>query len=1220
MDSIKIGRQIFPILIWFVLILWTGSALANNLYVKVGLGQNPPLTIRNKNSIPTGLAIDVIQDVAKIEGWQIEFVEDGWSNLLEKLDAGDIDILTGIAHSKKRAKRFDFSSEAIVGNWGIVYRRPSIKVNSILDLSGLRIAMGPNGAHAIALVKLLKDFGVTYSVVETKSYIDVLDRVEKGEADVGVVSRLFGVIQINDRKIMATGINFNPVGILFATPKGKNAELLRKIDAYLINGKKDSTSTYQKHLDRWLHVSTKRELPPWITWGGFGALLGLTVTLLIVGLLRRRVIAQTRELKTSETRFKKMIEKLPLPIVITDENQDISFFNDKFTELFGYTLDDVSTAEKWWEIAYPDEEYRAKVQRSWEVSIEKAVANNTDIEMQEWDLTIKNRTKRRCEFYMVPLGDVSLIVLHDITERNRGKERYKKTIELSFDGFWIINKEGHFLDVNEAYCHMIGYKKSELLSMAIPDVDAGMSLEEIKDKIKTIMFIGSGRFETKQRHKNGHIIDVEISTSYIREKEGQFFVFLRDITERKRKERVQNSQLTLVEYASSHSSTELLTKFLDEAEMLTNSRIGFYHFYDDIRKMLSLQTWSTNTIKNMCTAEGSKGHYPIAKAGVWADCARDRKPVIHNNYASLPNKKGLPEGHAPIIRELVVPVIRDGDVIAVLGVGNKESDYNENDVSTIQELADHAWETVSRKLTEELLHENEKKYRRLSENSPAVVYQFKMTLDGTFSFPYINDSVKSVMDVAAENIMQDPSEFLAMVHPEDQEMFLEGVMKSAKSLGLYHAIIRYLKDGKERWLEARSTPDTMEDGSVIWDGFLIDITDKKKAEKERDVLESRLQQSQKMESIGTLAGGIAHDFNNLLYPIIGFSEMLKEDLPPDSPEHESAQEIFNAGKRGSELVKQILAFSRQTEHKLSPVRFQKILTEVCKLTRSTILSDIEIHQDIKKDCGLVMAEATQLHQIAMNLITNAYHAVEKASGKISIQLKEIILDNDDLKNSLLQPGQYVMLSVSDNGVGIPKEIMNNIFEPYFTTKEKGKGTGLGLAVVYGILTEHKGDIKVYSEVGKGTTFNVYLPLMKKSDETISTEKVLDKLTGTERILLVDDEESVVRLEKQMLERLGYKVSARSNSLEALETFNSNPEGYDLVISDMTMPNLTGDQLAQKLMSIRSDIPIIICTGFSERINKKQAEANKVKGFLMKPVVKSEMAQMVRKVLDEAKVS
>jgi len=266
-----------------------------------------------------------------------------------------------------------------------------------------------------------------------------------------------------------------------------------------------------------------------------------------------------------------------------------------------------------------------------------------------------------------------------------------------------------------------------------------------------------------------------------------------------------------------------------------------------------------------------------------------------------------------------------------------------------------------------------------------------------------------------------------------------------------------------------------------------------------------------------------------------------------------------------------------------------------------------------------MAESTQLHQIAMNLITNAYHAAENASGIISVQLKEISMNGGELENSPLKPGQHAMLSVSDNGVGIPRNVINNIFEPYFTTKEKGKGTGLGLAVVHGIVREHKGDIKVYSEEGKGTTFNVYIPLMKKFTETVVNNSVSVLPTGTENLLLVDDEESVARLEKQMLERLGYKVVAQSSSIDALELFKANPDDYDLVVTDMTMPNMTGDKLAKEILSIRSDIPVIICTGFSERINKEQAEAIGVNGFLMKPVVKSEMAQMVRKVLDKAKI-
>ena len=397
----------------------------------------------------------------------------------------------------------------------------------------------------------------------------------------------------------------------------------------------------------------------------------------------------------------------------------------------------------------------------------------------------------------------------------------------------------------------------------------------------------------------------------------------------------------------------------------------------------------------------------------------------------------------------------------------------------------------------------------------------------------------------------------------------------------------------------------------------FDISDRKKAEAEKKSLEKRLQQAQKMESIGNLAGGIAHDFNNLLYPIIGFAEMFMEDFPPGSPEHDSAQEIFAAGKRGGELVKQILAFSRQTDHELQQVRIQKILEEVLKLTRSSIPSDIEIHQDIQQNCGPMMADPTQLHQIAMNLITNAYHAVEQTSGKISVQLKEIMLDAGEINDSALQPGTYAMLSVSDTGTGISPDVINNIFEPYFTTKAQGKGTGLGLAVAYGIVKEHMGDIKVISEEGKGTTFNVYLPLMKTSNKIVDSEQVSLLQTGTERLLLVDDEESVMRLEKQMLQRLGYQVDAYSSSIEALEAFKAHPDDYDLVVSDMAMPKMTGDKLAGEILSIRSNIPIIICTGFSERINREQAEAIGVNGFLMKPIVKSEMAHMVRKILDES---
>jgi nitrogen-specific signal transduction histidine kinase/CheY-like chemotaxis protein len=422
-------------------------------------------------------------------------------------------------------------------------------------------------------------------------------------------------------------------------------------------------------------------------------------------------------------------------------------------------------------------------------------------------------------------------------------------------------------------------------------------------------------------------------------------------------------------------------------------------------------------------------------------------------------------------------------------------------------------------------------------------------------------------------------------------------------------LVNKRKTGELYTSECSISPIKDENGQItnfIW--IAKDIT------KQKD-LEKRINQAQKIESIGSLAGGIAHDFNNILFPIVGMSELLMEDLSPDSVEYENAQEIYKAGKRAKDLVNQILSFSRQAEHEMMPVKFQKILKEVLKLCRSTIPANIEIKQEIQSDCGSIWANATQLHQIGMNLITNAYHAVQDKNGKIIIELKEIIIESDEMDSISVGPGEYALLSVTDNGTGMSDEIKSKIFDPYFTTKPKGKGTGLGLAVVYGIVKKSGGDIKIYTEVGFGTTFSVYLPLMKKTPDPKSSDFKIDIQTGHEHILLVDDEPAIARLVQLILERLGYTVTVRLNSIEALEAFKEKFEKFDLVISDMSMPHMTGDQLAREIKKISPDMPIIICTGFSERINK--AEDIGVSGFLMKPVVKSDMATMIRKVLDEA---
>jgi two-component system sensor histidine kinase TtrS len=410
-----------------------------------------------------------------------------------------------------------------------------------------------------------------------------------------------------------------------------------------------------------------------------------------------------------------------------------------------------------------------------------------------------------------------------------------------------------------------------------------------------------------------------------------------------------------------------------------------------------------------------------------------------------------------------------------------------------------------------------------------------------------------------------------------------------------------------------------------------DITERKHAEEEKAKLEGQLQHAQKIQSIGYLAGGIAHDLNNILFPISGLSEMLLDDIPPGNPARESVEQIYNSAQRGSDLVKQILAFSRQSNPRKLPIRIQPILKEVLKLARATIPMNIEITSHIKQDCGMVSADPTQVHQILMNLITNAHHAVEGNGGTINVELKEMTPrwnismshpafgEKDDLRDNSMPEdilvGRYACITISDTGTGIDPTQIDKIFDPYFTTKELGKGTGLGLSVVHGIVKEHGGDIRIYSEVGKGTAFNVYLPIIEDEMDGKDASVIRKSQTGSERILLVDDEEPIVRTEQIMLEKLGYQITVRTSSPDALAAFKANPGNFDLVISDRGMPLMTGEQLAMELILIKPGIPVIICTGFSNEDDKQQAMDMGIKGFLIKPVSLDDMAAMVRQVLD-----
>lgn len=387
-----------------------------------------------------------------------------------------------------------------------------------------------------------------------------------------------------------------------------------------------------------------------------------------------------------------------------------------------------------------------------------------------------------------------------------------------------------------------------------------------------------------------------------------------------------------------------------------------------------------------------------------------------------------------------------------------------------------------------------------------------------------------------------------------------------------------------------------------------DITESKK-------LEKQLQQAQKMESIGTLAGGIAHDFNNILLTIFGYLEMAKDEIDENNPAYSDIEYAFDGAKRARDLVKQILTFSRQSDHELKPLKTQLIIKEALKLLRSSIPTTISITQNICNDCGLIMADPTHIHQIIMNLCTNAFHAMEISGGKLRVELEELFISEKDAIDQDMKPDNYICLTVADTGHGMKQEVLDRIFEPFYTTKEKGKGTGLGLSVIHGIVSDYNGYINIESKIGVGTEFKIYFPVIEHANIKTEEKQDIPLLKGKEHILLVDDETLILQLQRKLLEQLGYRVAVQNNSVSALELFKSNPEKFDLIITDMTMPDMTGDVLAEKVIEIRKDIPIIMCTGYNEHISEEDAIKKGIRGFLLKPFEINKLSQKIRDVLD-----
>jgi len=1010
--------------------------------------------------------------------------------------------------------------------------------------------------------------------------------------------------------------------------------------------------------------------------------------------------------------------------------------NEAFLKITGYSRDEVigrSSAE----LGIVMDENRDIMKKC---LLEKGRIEDFEIKFETKDKKI------RClmcfaEIISVDGEEELLTIAHDVTDLNAAKSELEKeqallkaVFESTPDAFVIKDLNSVYQKANPAFCHFAGITEAQAVGKT--DFDFFPETEALKYRAEDQEIIKTGlvkEFDRNFRMQNG-LVWCQTVKIPVRDSNGSISGVLcsaRDISVKKRFEELLNSRLCISNYSFSSSLPELFQKVLSESERLTESQFSFFHFVDDINKMIHLNTWSEKAVK-ICNIKAYEHSYSIDKAGVWADCVRLRQPVIHNDYPNLECKKGLPNGHAHIARELVVPVFEGEKIVAVLGVGNKYADYNQTDVEVVNELAKMAWDILGRKEAEKRFSESQRVLKTLIDNLPGIVFRCRVSSDLKLEVEFVSDGCAPITGYTPDEFTTGQVIFFDIVHPDDSAMIARMVPGFFNNNQPYEVEFRVVhRNGTFRHLWGRGIAvSSIEGAYVTIEGFISDITELRSKDAElrrfasamhqvadtiimtdkrgiikyvnpsfektsgyscsdaigkkikvlnrgehdeglhrdlwstiesgriwngrfvsrkkdgglytedasitpvfdgigvitgfvavkRDItkelaLEDQLYQAQKMEAIGSLAGGIAHDFNNILFPLIGFSDILQQDLPSDSHLQDYVSEILTASFRAKELVKQILTFSRQSRAEKTVLRIQNILGEVVRFSRATLPSTITVRTFINTKCRPVLADSTQIHQIAMNLVTNALHAMEENGGVLTIALDEIQMDNEFSSNLSMEPGLYIRMTVSDTGCGIAPAIQGRIFDPYFTTKEKDKGTGIGLAVVHGIVKSHGGNIELQSTKGEGTSFIIYFPCLMEDRKDAQKDSMAPTPCGSEKILVVDDEEAIARMVRQMLERLGYTVTVRTSSAEAFQLFKDDPYRFDLVITDMTMPKMTGDQLSMEIKKIRTGIPIIICTGFSEKMDEDKARMLGIEGFVLKPILQNELAVKVREVLD-----
>jgi PAS domain S-box-containing protein len=836
----------------------------------------------------------------------------------------------------------------------------------------------------------------------------------------------------------------------------------------------------------------------------------------------------------------------------------------------------------------------------------------------------------------------------------RDEARYRAILESTKDGFWIVDTSGRFLDVNQAYCLMIGYSREELLRMGIPDVEAIEAREDTAQRIQHVVEVGSVRFETRHRCKDGLVIDVEVSTTHS-PAENSLCVFVRDITARKRQEAERESTLALLRLLNSSSETQellrSLTGFLqrDSGCEAVGVRLRSGHDFPYVEtrgftpQFVQAESRLCNTrpdgtipvdgcgnplLDCMCGDVLSGRFDPqtpffTPNGSFWTNCATELLATsTEAGRQSKARNRCIGEGYESVA---LIPLTSGGVTYGLLQFNDKrKNQFPSGFISRIEMAADAIASTLHEHLTQAALQASEQRYRLISENTVDVIW----ILDAaSLRFKYVSPSVERqrgytpayCLAESLEQALTPESYSLACrLIPERIAAYTAGD-ESARTTSV--ELYQPRADGSIFPVEVVAT--MLADGNGIVReilGVTRDISERKRADLERKNLEEQLRQAQKLESIGRLAGGVAHDFNNLLTVINGHSMLLLAQMGADDPARDSLEEILKAGERAAGLTKQLLAFSRKQIVSPKRVDLNLLVVECRNLLERLIGEDLHLATNLASGLGQVMADPGQIHQVLMNLAVNARDAMPRG-GTLTIETANVDLSSEYAsRHPEVAPGPCVLLAVKDTGHGISEEIRERIFDPFFTTKREGEGTGLGLSTVYGIVRQGGGSIEVASETGRGTQFLIYWPRTQESTSGTAAPPASGLLTGgRETILLVEDQAEVRRLVVTVLKGRGYQVLEAGTGSEALELAERHPGPVHLMITDVVMPGMNGKELAERMTTVRPEMKVLFSSGYPNEVIAQQSLLETDVSFLQKPFTPSGLASKVREMLKTPRI-